>query len=166
MPSANGWSPNCHWIVLRARTRSPKTRRPAQTRAVVHGLTHAHVRPLSRSCHCVGLSRAAWDTPPKVWMVRNAALLAALSLLVERHPSWGFWTCCTLLRKQHPHSNHKRIDWADNAMPSHRNRAARKRLPKRERIALSVPVRRNPVWSVDVMSAALDCGRRFRCQRD
>ena len=45
-------------------------------------------------------------------------------------------------------------------------RAVKRRLPKRERIALSVPKRPNRVWSIDFMSDALACGRRFRCQRD
>ena len=51
-------------------------------------------------------------------------------------------------------------------MTLHLKRAAKKRLPKRERIALSVPLRPNHVCSVDFMSEALSCGRRFRCQRD
>ena len=34
--------------------------------------------------------------------------------------------------------------------------------PKRVRIALALPKRRNHVWSVDFISDALTCGRRFR----
>lgn len=41
-------------------------------------------------------------------------------------------------------------------------RAARKRLPKRDRAALYVPRPPDTVWSVDFMSDALACGRRFR----
>ncbi|MGK2873867.1 MAG: integrase core domain-containing protein [Alphaproteobacteria bacterium] len=41
-------------------------------------------------------------------------------------------------------------------------RAARKRLPKRDRAALYVPRLPDTVWSVDFMSDALACGRRFR----
>lgn len=36
------------------------------------------------------------------------------------------------------------------------------RLPKRERVALYVPKLPDTVWSVDFMSDALACGRRFR----
>lgn len=39
---------------------------------------------------------------------------------------------------------------------------ARKRLPKRDRAALYVPRLPDTVWSVDFMSDALACGRRFR----
>jgi putative transposase len=41
-------------------------------------------------------------------------------------------------------------------------RAARRRLPKRERVALYVPQHPDTVWSMDFMSDALACGRRFR----
>jgi len=41
-------------------------------------------------------------------------------------------------------------------------RAARRRLPKRQRVPLYVPRLPDTVWSVDFMSDALACGRRFR----
>ncbi len=41
-------------------------------------------------------------------------------------------------------------------------RTAKRRLPKRERVALYVPKRPDTVWSMDFMSDALACGRRFR----
>ncbi len=41
-------------------------------------------------------------------------------------------------------------------------RAAKRRLPKRERVALYVPRLPDTVWSADFMSDALVCGRRFR----
>ena len=41
-------------------------------------------------------------------------------------------------------------------------RAARRRLPKRERVPLYVPRLPEMVWSGDFMSDAPDCGRRFR----
>jgi putative transposase len=41
-------------------------------------------------------------------------------------------------------------------------RAAKRRLPKRERVALYVPRSPDTVWSADFMSDTLACGRRFR----
>lgn len=41
-------------------------------------------------------------------------------------------------------------------------RAARRRLPKRERAPLYVPRLPDSVWSADFMADALACGRRFR----
>ena len=56
----------------------------------------------------------------------------------------------------------KRIYRLYRAMWLNLRRAARKRLPKRDRAALYVPRLPDTVWSVDFMSDALACGRRFR----
>jgi transposase InsO family protein len=42
-------------------------------------------------------------------------------------------------------------------------RRRRQRLPKRERLRLVVPQRRNQRWSMDFASGASSTGRRFRC---
>ena len=121
-----------------------------------------HARPLRRSCDCVGLSRAAWYAPPLDWTVRDADLIAALARLVEDRPSRGFWKCSAMLRRQRPDWNHTRIYRVYKAMRLNLRRAAKRRLPKRERVALYVPRLPDTVWSVDFMSDALACGRRFR----
>ena len=125
-------------------------------------LTEVHARPLSRSCGYLGLSRAAWYAPPLDWTVRDAELIAALAKLVEARPSRGFWKCCDQLRKKRPDWNPKRIYRVYKAMRLNLRRAAKRRLPKRERAALYVPKLPDTVWSVDFMSDALACGRRFR----
>lgn len=125
-------------------------------------LIEVHARPLRRSCECVGLSRAAYYCPPLDWSVRDAELMAALARLVENRPSRGFWKCCDQLRKTRPEWNPKRIYRVYKAMKLHLRRAARRRLPKRERVALYVPRLPDTVWSIDFMSDALACGRRFR----
>ncbi len=121
-----------------------------------------HGRPLRRSCACVGLSRAAWYAPPQDWTVRDAELIAAIAGFVEAHPSRGFWKCSDQLRKTHPDWNPKRIYRVYKAMKLNLRRAAKRRLPKRERVALYVPALPDMIWSVDFMSDALACGRRFR----
>jgi putative transposase len=47
------------------------------------------------------------------------------------------------------------------AMRLNLRRAAKRRLPKRERVALYVPRLPDTVWSADFVSDALVCGRRF-----
>jgi len=96
------------------------------------------------------------------WTVRDAELIAALARLVEERPSRGFWKCCQILRRHHPHVNHKRIYRVYSAMQLNLRRPVRRRLPKRERVALYVPREPDTVWSADFMSDALACGRRFR----
>src|SRR5690606_24395463 len=76
-----------------------KTVGPEQKREAVRYLFEVRARPLSRSCECVGLSRAAWYQPPLHWTVGDAEIIAALAELVEAHPSRGFWKCCKVLRR-------------------------------------------------------------------
>lgn len=121
-----------------------------------------HGRPVRRSCANVGLSEAAWYRPPMDWTVRDAPLIAALSHLVQERPSRGFWKCRAFLARSHPQWNHKRIYRVYTAMKLNLRRAARRRLPKRERAALYVPNLPDTVWSADFMADALACGRRFR----
>ena len=125
-------------------------------------LVETHERPLIRACGCVGLSRSAWYAPPLDWTVRDAEIIAALARLVEARPSRGFWKCCQILRKSHPHWNRKRIYRVYCAMKLNLRRAASRRLPKRERVPLYVPEHPDTIWSADFMHDALACGRPFR----
>ncbi len=121
-----------------------------------------HGWPLRRSFSCVGLSTTAWYAPPLDWKVRDSELTAAIAGFVEAHPSRGFWKCSDHLRKTHPDWNSKRIYRVYKAMNLNLRRATKRRLPKRERVALYVAALPDMVWSVDFMSDALTCGRRFR----
>lgn len=125
-------------------------------------LVEEHKRPLSRSCACVGLSRATRYRPPTHWREHDADLIKALAEQASEHPSRGFWKCCRLPRKAHPEWNHKRIYRVYKAMNLNLRRTARKRIPKRERACLYAPRLPDTVWSVDFMVDALACGRRFR----
>ena len=89
-------------------------------------------------------------------------MIAALAKLVEGHPNRSFWKCRKQLRRQGRSWNHKRIYRVYKLMRLNLRRAAKRRLPKRERVALYVPRHPNTVWSADFMSDALNCGRRFR----
>ena len=133
-----------------------------QKREAVRFLVEVHARPLRRSCDCVGLSRSAWYAPPLDWTVRDAELIAALARLVEAAPSRGFDKCCQALEKTHPQWNHKRIYRVYCQMKLNLRRAAKQRLPKRERVPLYVPEHPDVVWSADFMLDALACGRPFR----
>ena len=115
-----------------------------------------------RACECVGLCRSGYYRPPMHWTIRDAELIAALAKLVEGRPNRGFWMCRKHLRRQGRPWNHKRIYRVYKLMRLNLRRAARRRLPKRERVALYVPRHPDTVWSADFMSDALSCGRRFR----
>lgn len=94
--------------------------------------------------------------------MQDAELIAALSTLVERHPSRGFWKCYKSLRRLGHGWNHKRLYRVYKAMHLNLRRAAKRRLPKRTRVPLYVPRLPDTVWSMDFMPDALACGRRFR----
>ena len=94
--------------------------------------------------------------------MRDAEVIAKLVALVEEHPSRGFWKCYKTLRRQGCVINHKRLHRIYKAMKLNLRRAAKRRLPKRERAPLYVPKRPDLVWSADFMSDSLACGRRFR----
>lgn len=122
----------------------------------------SHELPVSRACDCAGLSRSAFYRVPPDWTVRDAEIIAALAALVEGRSSRGFWKCRKLLRRQGKPWNHKRIYRVYKMMKLHLRRPAKRRLPKRIRAELYVPVAPDSVWSMDFMSDALYCGRRFR----
>lgn len=135
---------------------------PAARREATGYLVEAHTLPVQRACGCVGLSRAAYYRMPVDWTVRDAEVIAALAKLVEGRPARGFWKCRKQLRRQRRPWNHKRIYRVYQRMNLHLRRAAKRRLPKRARVALYVPRHPDTVWSADFMADALACGRRFR----
>lgn len=81
--------------------------------------------------------------------MRDAELISALAKLVEERPSRGFWKCSDQPRKKRPDWNPKRIYRVYKAMRLNLRRAAKRRLPKRERVPLYVPRHPDTVWSMD-----------------
>jgi putative transposase len=94
--------------------------------------------------------------------VRDAPLIAALAQLVEARPNRGFWKCRKMLKRKGWPWNHKRIYRVYKQMGLNLRRAAKRRLPKRLRVPLCVPLAPDTVWSCDCMSDTLANGRRFR----
>jgi len=125
-------------------------------------MVSSHGLSVTRACTCAGLHRASYYRQPPHWTVRDAPIIAALAALVEQRPSRGFWKCRKMLRRQGYPWNHKRIYRVYTAMGLNLRRAAKRRIPKRERVSLYVPKQPDTVWSADFMSDALSNGRRFR----
>ena len=117
---------------------------------------------VARACSCVRLSRSAYYRTPDDWTVRDAPIIARLAKLIEDRPSRGFWMCRKLLRREGQAWNHKRIYRVYKLMRLNQRRAAKRRLPNRERLPLYVPRLPDSVWSADFMCDALICGRRYR----
>ena len=125
-------------------------------------MTATHDLSVAAACRCASLSRSAYYNEPDHWTVRDAEIIAVLAELVADRPSRGFWKCYKIIRRRGYDWNHKRVYRVYIAMGLNRRRPAKRRLPKRERVALYVPRMPDTVWSVDFMSDALYNGKRFR----
>jgi putative transposase len=117
---------------------------------------------VTRACACVSLSRSAYYKKPLDWRIRDAAVIAAIRKQVDKQSAWGFWQCYKQIRREGHGWNHKRVYRVYKLMKLHRRSKAKRRLPKREKAELYVPLAPDTVWSADFMSDALLCGKRFR----
>lgn len=119
-----------------------------------------HQASVNRACRLMGLSRSVYHYKPK--LAEDNEIRDALILLAEKHPRYGFGKLFPLLRRQGYGWNHKRVYRVYCALKLNLQRRPKKRLPSRQRIALSQPSKANISWSLDFMSDALANGRRFR----
>jgi putative transposase len=92
----------------------------------------------------------------------DEAVREQLRHLAERYPRWGFGKMRDYLRNQRHGWNHKRVHRIYCEMGLHLRVKAKKRLPARERVPLSVPEQPNQSWSMDFMHDSLMNGRAFR----
>jgi len=94
--------------------------------------------------------------------MRDGAVVAALTVLVEQHGRWGFWKCFARLRLDGHGWNHKRVHRVYCALRLNVPRRAKRRVPTRLRQPLVAPTTVNGVWALDFMHDALYGGRPFR----
>lgn len=92
----------------------------------------------------------------------DSALQDALTQVISRHPSIGFWQSYYRLRNRGFNWNHKRLRRVYRAMGLHIRRRVKKRLPDRVKQPLTIPTALNQMWSIDFMSDSLADGRKFR----
>ena len=107
---------------------------------------------------CLSQSTIRYKRKPK----QDGEVIGALQVLIERHPSIGFWKCYYRLKRKGHRWNHKRIYRVYTMLKLNLRRRCRKRLPARVKQALFQPQRINEVWSVDFMNDSLWDGRTFR----
>lgn len=85
-----------------------------------------------------------------------------LTDLTIKHVAIGFWQSCYRIWDKGYTWNHKRIYRVYSGMKLNIRRRAKRRLPERVKLPLSVPTTPNQVWSIDFMSDSLSDGRKFR----
>jgi len=88
---------------------------------------------------------------------------AELRRLAEEHPREGFWKAWGRMRLAGRDWNHKRVHRVYKAIGLPMRRKAKKRLPARPKVHLSVPQAPDMTWSMDFMEDRLENGRKVRC---
>ena len=125
-------------------------------------MVREHRLSVSRACRAAKLSRAAYYRQGVDWAKRDAPVVDALNVIVDKHRRWGSWKCFDRLHNQGHWWNPKRVYRVYCRLGLNLPRRAKKRLPLRLRQPLSAPAVVNHVWALDFMSDALWSGRRFR----
>lgn len=82
--------------------------------------------------------------------------------LADSHKRWGFGLMFRWLRRQGYTWNHKRVYKIYCELALNLRIKPKKRLPARTPVPLHQPAMPNSFWSMDFMSDALACGRKFR----
>jgi putative transposase len=112
------------------------------------------------ACLALGLSRSVLAYQRRA--PADDAVIAVLQELAERFPDRGFGKYFKIIRRRGHDWNHKRVYRVYCALKLNRRKVVKKRLPPRTPAPLTVPGQINQSWSMDFMSDALWCGRRFR----
>ena len=86
----------------------------------------------------------------------------ALTEVVGKHPTIGFWQSFHRFRNRGELWNHKRVRRVYRKMKLNIRRRAKKRLPERVKQPLTLPTSPNQMWSIDFMSDSLQDGRKVR----
>ena len=123
-------------------------------------MAQEHELSVRQACEVVNLPRSTYRYKKKE--KDDAVVIEQLQLLVDKHPSIGFWKCFYRIRRQGYTWNHKRVYRIYTEMKLNIRRRFKRRLPARVKQALFQPTVRNQVWSVDYMTDSLWNGTRFR----
>lgn len=129
-------------------------------RELVDYARDTHQLSLTAACELLRISRSAYRYRPRA--DKDLPVFEAIQQVIEENPGFGFpKTFKTLHRRGYPW-NHKRVHRVYCLLKLNRRRRGKRRLPARNPQLLAVPPMANQTWSMDFMSDALMCGRRFR----
>jgi putative transposase len=114
------------------------------------------------ACVCVDISESGYRYIPKL-SNENEIIADWLMRLTQTHKQWGFGLCFLYLRNVKGFGwNHKRVYRIYRELELNLRIKPRKRLKRDKPDALSVPIAKNQVWSMDFMSDSLADGRSLR----
>jgi len=133
---------------------------PADKKEIACFLIKEEQCNVSQACRIVQMAPSTYYYEQKA--TADSEMISALNSLVDKHPSIGFWQCYHRLRRKGHKWNHKRLYRVYTGMKLNIRRKAKRRLPERVKMPLSVPSAPNQMWSLDFMSDSLTDGRKFR----
>lgn len=119
-----------------------------------HGLSYR------QSCDALRLSRSVYRYQPAD--KKDKDVIGTLLELTKRYPRYGFKKLFVKVRQMGHGWNHKKVYRVYCMLGLNSRRKGKRRISSRERQPLTVSFSPNQTWSVDFMSDALRCGRRFR----
>jgi putative transposase len=134
--------------------------KPADKREAVDLLIKEQQCSTSKACAIVQLPRSSYQYQKKP--KDDGAIQNALTEVVSKHPTIGFWQSYYRFRNRGERWNHKRVRRIYREMKLNVRRRAKKRLPARVKQPLVIPATANQTWSIDFMSDSLVDGRKFR----
>jgi putative transposase len=108
----------------------------------------------------VKLPRSSFQYAPK--LKDDTAVENALTVLVQKHPTIGFWQSYYRLRIRGYSWNHKKVRRVYRNMKLNIRRKPKRRLPERVKHPLTYATLPNQMWSIDFMSDSLQDGRKVR----
>lgn len=134
--------------------------KPADKREAVDSLIQEQQCSTSKACKIVQLPRSSFQYKKKP--KDDSIIQEALTNMVDKRPSIGFWQSFHRLRNRGETWNHKRVRRIYREMKLNVRRRAKRRLPDRVKQPLVIPTAPDQTWSIDFMSDALVDGRKFR----
>jgi putative transposase len=115
---------------------------------------------IRKACAALGVSRSYYAYKPNPR--DDGEVIAALTGLAEKKPTWGFSKLFNVVRQQGKAWNHKRVWRVYCLLKMNLKRKAKKRRPATCRKVVAQPLAPNHCWSVDFMRDTLYGGRVFR----
>ncbi len=134
--------------------------KPADKREAVDSLIQEQQCSTSKACKLVQLPRSSYQYKRKP--KDDSIIQEALTHMVDKRPSIGFWQSFHRFRNRGETWNHKRVRRIYREMKFNVRRRAKRRLPDRIKQPLVIPTAPDQTWSIDFMSDSLVDGRKFR----
>lgn len=133
---------------------------PAARREAVAHLCSSHEVSERRACEVIGADRSSVRYRSK--RAEDAALRARLRELAAVRRRFGYRRLHVLIEREGRRVNHKKLRrlYREEGLQVRRRRGRKRALGTRSPMAL--PEGPNQRWSIDFLSDALTCGRRFR----